>query len=63
MRNWIGRKIEENAKSKKDALLYVWENAMFLRTVVEVPGLAIKMVISWRQLEIGVWRVVEVIDM
>lgn len=63
MRNWIGRKIEESAKSKKDALLYVWENAMFLRTVVEVPGLAIKMVISWRQLEIGVWRVVEVIDM
>lgn len=63
MRNWIGRKIEENAKSKKDALLYVWENAMFLRTVVEVPGLAIKMVISWRQLEIGVWRVVEIIDM
>ena len=63
MRNWIGRNIEESAKSKKDALLYVWENAMFLRTVVEVPGLAIKMVISWRQLEIGVWRVVEIIDM
>lgn len=63
MRNWIGRKIEESAKSKKDALLYVWENAMILRTVVEVPGLAIKMVISWRQLEIGVWRVVEIIDM
>ena len=42
MRNWIGRKIEESAKSKKDALLYEWENAMFLRTDVEVPGLAIK---------------------
>jgi len=63
MRNWIGRKIEESAKSKKDVLLYVWENAMFLRTVVEVPTLAIKIVISWRQLEIGVWTVVEIIDM
>ena len=63
MRNWIGRKIEESAKSKKDVLLYVWENAMFLRTVVEMPTLAIKICISWRQLERGVWTVVEIIDM
>ena len=42
MRNWIGRKIEESAKSKKDALLYVWENAMFLRMAMGSGDLSLR---------------------